>query len=434
MNPRWAAGAAAIASVALLTAGTFHFGLHTDDYFMLRPHTWGELRRAWHGSWDWGQVWPPYYRPLTVWASQATFTLTGFSAPAIRTVVALELVAVAWLLGQFVMRELRSPVAGAFAAALITVQPAAVLSMGWYFQQNHRWAAAATVTAFLLWQRLRRTPSAAAWWPIHVAVLTGTLFKEDVLAVEPLLLLWQWMRARWIGDVPRPTVRMSMALAAGCGLFVLARRLLLGQLGGELEALRGPMDIPHHIGWSLYAGLIRFRDLHTGTSPAQWCASAATASLWIAGGVAAWRRRSPSALLMAQGATLALTSAIMASVAVPWYTRHHIIAMGGVLIAAGCLTAIVDRSWPGRRVIAGAAASALLIASLFASRGVLMSYGPCDPNTLDEDGNLSAWIGARPIPEFQWIRPWLDLKARLCDSGTYYDVDEAVRRGEIKIQ
>lgn len=434
MNARWAIGAAAVASVALITAGTFHFGLHADDYFMLRPHTWDELRRAWHDSWDWGRVWVPYYRPLAVWANQATFTLTGFSAPALRTIVALELVAVAWLFGQFVMRELRSPLAGVFAAALITFQPAAVLSMSWYFQQNHRWAAAATITAFLLWQRLRPTPSAAAWWPIHVAVLIGALFKEDVLAIEPLLLLWQWMRAGWIGDVPRPSVRMAAAVVAGCGIFLLTRNLLMGQLGGELEELHGPMDIPYHIAWSLYAGLIRFRDMHAGTSPAQWCVSALTAGLWLAGGVALWRRRSPSTLLAAQGVTLALASAVMASVAVPWYTRHHVIAMGGVMIAAACLTGILERQWPGRRAVAGATASALLIASLFASRGVILSYGPCDPNTLDEDDGLADWIGVHPAPEFQWIRPWLDLKARLCESGAYHDVDEAVRRGEITLR
>ncbi|MBP8274685.1 MAG: hypothetical protein KAY59_09655, partial [Acidobacteria bacterium] len=181
----------------------------------------------------------------------------------------------------------------------------------------------------------------------------------------------------------------------------------------------------------MYSGLLRFRDLHANTSPVLWLASASTAALWILGGVVVWRRRSHATLLVAQGLTLAVASASLASVAVPWYTRHHLIAIGGVLIASALLAGVLEYAALRRRAIAAAIALTLIVTSLLASRSMLLAYGPCDPHTLDEDRHVATWIGPSPVPEFQWVPPWLDRKALLCASPADHDDAAAVRRGEI---
>ena len=418
---------AAIVAVALLTAGMWQFGLHLDDYFMLRAHGWAELRRVWHGTWDTGQVWPDYYRPLAVWANAATFAITGFNVGALHIVVWVELVVMASLLGLFIRRELRSDIAGMFAAGLVIVQPAATASLGWYFQQNHRWASIFFIAALLLWQRRRHTASAAAWWPIHLAVLAGCLFKEDVIVAEPVLIAWQWMRARWIGDVPAPPARMVAVMAGGCAAAALAHVWALGDVGAEIGGRAVGLDgIARELVRNLYVGLIRFRDMHTATSGMQRTASALTALVWLGAIAAVGKGHTAGAMLVGQGITLAFAAALTMVVAAPWYMRHHVIAMGGVMIASGCLCLITELE--RGRWLARSTGCALLAACLLASRGNLLSYGPCSDKTLSDDAQMIDWIGMPPAPEFRRLPQWFDLKFQMCETGDRQHINDAFRR------
>lgn len=435
MTARWAIAAASAASVALIMVGTFHYGFHTDDYFMLRPHSAAELVRVWRGTWDTGGVWVPYFRPLSQWANEATFALAGYSAPLVSAVVAIELAVLAWLVGLFVLRELQSPVAGGFAAALVVFQPSAANSLVWYFQQNHRWSAAAAMVALLVWQQRRVRPSAIGWWPIHVAVLVGALFKEDVIIVEPLLLLWQWLRARWIGDVPRPSLAMCIAIAGGCAGFTAAHALLLSGVGGEISDQTAISRLPYHLIRDLYVGLIRFRDVHGGhTSPAQWAASATIIVGSVAGVWTMWARRSPRRMMAVQGARFAWAAAGVTALASPWYTRHHLIAIGGVFVLSACVLELRDGATRSARAVAGVLSAAVLLSCWLSTRATMDDYRPCGRSTLGEDASQIEWLTSLRSQEYAWVPQWLELKARLCDAGQYYELDEAIRRGDICTQ
>lgn len=224
----------AILAVALTYFDAARLGFFWDDYLILRPRPWTELLRVWHGSWDTTGIVPLFYRPLAVWTDTAAFTLLGFDERWLRLTALVELGLGAWLVGLFVYREAASVWLGAFASALFAVHPAVSQSAGpWWFEQNHRFSVILVALALLAWQSRRSALTWISWWPIHLSILVGSWFKEDVLALAPLLLVLQWWRARVAADIPRLTPRFVAAVTAAWALWFGFRWWLLGVVAGH---------------------------------------------------------------------------------------------------------------------------------------------------------------------------------------------------------
>ena len=420
---------AAILAVAATYAGTGALGFFWDDYLLLRPRPWAELLRVWHGSWDITGYSPPFYRPLAVWADTAAFSLFGFNESWLRFVALAELAVGASLVGQFVRREGAGIWFGALAAVLYAVHPAVSASAGpWWFEQNHRLAVICAVTALLTWQSRRAALSWRAWWPVHVWILAGSLFKEDVLVLAPVLLLFQWWRARLLRDVPFPSLMFIGRISAGWAAWFMARWWLLGAIAGA--PIGGPdgtlADAVRHGLRGMWRVFIEVRAMQGESLITHQIATLLLIVVSLAGVTAWWLGASNRArLLMGQGLALGLGANVLAAIA-SFPTRYHLMAIGGVLLLSGALVAWHDRFTGPRRPTVAIMAVALALSFSTASRASVWLYRPCTSANLHLDTQLRVWLEGVPAWRSSWILPWLDEKAQRCADGRTVVLTDAI--------
>lgn len=411
---------AAVLAVAATYVGTGPLGFFWDDYLLLRPRPWSELLRVWHGSWDITGYGPVFYRPLAVWADTAAFSLFGFNGTWLRLAALAQLTVGAALVGQFARREGAGVWFGALAATLYAVHPAVSASAGpWWFEQNHRLAVICAVAALLTWQSRRSTLSWRAWWPVHAWILAGSLFKEDVLVLAPVLLFFQWWRARVLGDVPSPSLAFITRISSGWAAWFVARWWLLGAIAGA--PIGGPdgtrADAARHALRGLWRVFIEVRAMQGESLVPHQIATLLLIAVSLAGLTAWWLGASPRArLLMGHGLALGLGANVLVAIA-SFPTRYHLMAIGGVLMLCGALLAWHDRNAGPRRAAVAILAVALAVSFSTASRASVWLYRPCTPANLHLDTQLRVWLDGIPFWRESWVLPWLDEKAQRCADG-----------------
>lgn len=423
-----------IALVAIIAVGLTYFdaarlGFFWDDYLILRPRHWSELLRVWHGSWDATGYSEPFYRPLAVWTDTAAFAAFGFNEPWLRLTALAELAAGALLIGEFVRRETASTAAGSYAALLYAIHPAVSQSAGpWWFEQNHRLSIICAGLALLAWQSRRAQLSWRHWWPVHAAILAGSWFKEDVVVLAPVLLLFQWWRARTLRDEPAPTLRFASHVAAGWAVWFLIRWSLLGSVIGR--PIGGPTDEwtdrLHHAGRGLWLTFLRVRAMQGEVAPVHQVATVAMAIALIAT-VWIWRLASARArTLLGYGVIAGLICNVPVAFA-SFPTRYHLIALGAVLLLAGLALAWTDRARHSRGLASVRVGCAVLAALLvFSSRANMQIYAPCTAANLHLDFQLRIWLERLPNWHDSWILSWLDVKRTRCAEGRYVAITEAI--------
>jgi hypothetical protein len=341
-----------IALVALLTVGATYFGtwslgLWWDDYVALRPWRIHDVASAFTGSWDRWDVWPAYYRPLSVAWYAVSFELFGLHALPMHLVSLAGLAAAAWLAGLFAWRETGTPIAGIAAAALYSTHPAVALAQGpWLFLQNHLLCTLLVLAALLSWQKRRAEPGLGRWWPLFALALAGFLVQEDMIVLAPSLLMLQYIRARTVADVPRPGTRLVLLTLVFIGCLAAGRWALLGQLGGP----------PFHSLTGMAANIIRgpvrtLLLLEDSPAGIQWLGSAGLIVTLIAGAWTAVRgARATESMLLVTGLGLVACFSVPLVFASSW-SRFHLVALGAVLALAGSIHVCrrflaVARGWP----------------------------------------------------------------------------------------
>ena len=115
---------AAGAGLAVAYGGRVDVGLYYDDYHLVRPWSFIELRRAWLGSWDPTGIEPAFYRPLTAALYATRFHLFALNATAMHYVSLIGHGVCAVLLGWFLRREGAAVSLAAFGSWLYAVHPA----------------------------------------------------------------------------------------------------------------------------------------------------------------------------------------------------------------------------------------------------------------------------------------------------------------------
>jgi len=417
----------AILAIALTYFDAARLGFIWDDYLILRPRPWTELLRVWHGSWDATGFSEPFYRPLAVWTDTAAFAAFGFNEGWLRLTALIELGMGAWLIGLFVSRETTSMWLGAFAAAVFAVHPAISQSAGpWWFEQNHRFSVICVAAALLAWQSRRGTLTWRSWSLVHVTILIGSWFKEDVLTLAPILLLFQWWRAQSAGDVPRLTMRFVAEISAAWACWFGLRWWLLGVVAGR--PIGGPLDDwgdrLHHAGRGLWLTFIRVRAMQ---GEVEIVHQVATVTLVISLLLAVWTwRRAPTHARALMGYGLIAGGAFNVPVAIASYpTRYHLITIGAVLLLAGTAAAWQDIAPRLRTAISGACVALIIVLSL-SSRANMRIYAPCTEANLDLDLQLRAWLEGIPYWSHSWILPWLDDKAARCAEHRYVPTGIAI--------
>lgn len=428
-----------VAAIAIVVVALTYFdagwlGFFWDDYLLLRPRPWSELLRVWHGSWDQTGIVPAFYRPLAVWTDTAAFAVFGFNEPALRACALLELAVGSWLIGEFVRRESASVWLGVFTAALYASHPAVSASAGpWWFEQNHRLSVICAGAALLAWQSRRAQTRWLAWWPVHLWILIGSWFKEDVLVLAPLVLLFQWWRARTTADLERPSARFVGQVGAAWAVWLGARWWLLGQIAGEPIGgpLGGWMDRAHHAVRGLWLTFGRVRAMQGEVAGVHQVTTVLLIAVSIAG-LVAWRTNASARARVLMGYGLIAGLAFNAPVAVASFaTRYHLIAIGAVLFLAGAAIASHDatagaaRRW-ARRIVVPLTCAALLLCFSLSSRASVNFYRPCTRANLQLDDQLRDWLRRTDAWRDSWILPWLDAKARLCDANAYRRIDAVI--------
>jgi hypothetical protein len=407
--------AVSLASVLAVYGDTTGFGFHYDDYHFARPWTAAEVGSTFAGSWDPSRIESPFYRPLTASWYALRFEIFGLNAFAQRVVTLIGLTAAVWMLGLFVWRESRQRWTAVAATALYGIHPAMPYAQGmWLTNQMHVLASLTVLSALLIWQRARAL-GPLAWAPIAVLQIIAFGFKEDTLALTPLVLTLTFVRSRLVGDIPAPG---PMVIGGGVllmGALPALRYELLGRLGGY--------GVPGwEQGWNNFRrGLDGVMRLVPARRPWQSIASAVSTGVLLGGAVCSFRRQSAGRYLFVAG----LLTAIFFNlpfVLVSKAEQMHLVAMGIVIALAGGIQAIVE-SVPRGFVRHGVAAlvAAGLLTLLPLARHIAGDFAPCSSQTFRTDALAADW----------WIVPdeiqaWLRVKPDACKTATPAPLIEAL--------
>lgn len=384
-----------------------------DDFIVLRPHSWAELAGVWHGPWDPTGIVPAFYRPLSVWANAAGFAVAGFHPHLLLGIALVELAAGAALLGLVVTRETATPATGAFMAAAYALHPSVALSAGpIWFEQNHRWSVIAVAAALLAWQRVRADDTWRAWWPVHLWIWIGSLFKEDVLVTLPVIAAWQWWRARVDGGAPVRWRVHAPWLIVWTG-WMLARWWLLGTIAGR--PFGGPdtlADAAYSFALGPWSVLLRHRTFYWEQFAAHdW--SVGIPALVGAWAVLRWRTLGGPARSLIGAGAIALVSYNVLLALGSSETRYHLLVAGAMLAVSGAVHGLSVRH--GNR-IAAAVAIVALAAVAAGSTATLRDLRPCTGTDLTLNDSTRGWLAGAGRSD-HWAFEWLDLKTRSCASG-----------------
>ncbi len=429
MNPirrdAWWPLVAAAISVGGLAAVSHYRALLWDDFLFLRVHPWRELRAVWTGPWAPDGDEPLFYRPLAIWAYAAGFMLAGLHQSRLLAIAAIELIAGAWLFGLFIRRETGTASLGAFAAAAYALHPAIAASAGFiWFEQNHRWSTILVAAALLAWQRVRSSERWITWWPVHLWIWLGSLFKEDVLMTLPLIAWLHWWRGRQIGDTAPWRVRTFSPWVAVWLAWMALRSWWLGALAGPPQE-GFPTELGRVIGNLGRAALVVLAD-HRGITSISGTGHIVSTVVTLAvllflvvrlpkaGTMVRYLTGVGIGMFALYGVLLGLASS---------ESRFHLITAAAVVL----LTAAVQLAGlgePPRR--AGRIIACVTLAAL--ALGATASYrqlAPCSPTSRVLDASSRIFLENAPGAP-RWGSQWLAVKRTLCLAGRDPIVREAL--------
>lgn len=139
-----------------------------DDYYLVRPHTWSEVRGGLTGSWYTDGVMVPFYRPLTVLFHAARFEILHFD-PLMHHGLSLALfTVVASLAGWIAFRVTGVPWVALLGVAAVGTHPGLPYALvAWITNQMHLLQSLVVLGAIGWWVRYRRR-DVTWWWPLLV--------------------------------------------------------------------------------------------------------------------------------------------------------------------------------------------------------------------------------------------------------------------------
>jgi hypothetical protein len=485
-----AVAAAAGLGIAISYSGRADVGLYYDDYHLVRPWSFIELRRAWLGSWDPTGIEPVFFRPVTAALYATRFQVFALNTTAMHYLSLLGHGLCATLLGWFLRREGASIWLAAFAAWLYAVHPAFPhAQVSWLTNQMHLTQSLVVLGSLLLCQTARDRP--AVWWtPLAGLAAVAFLVKEDGVMLLPVLAAMTALRVAILGaKAPRawlPLLGCAIVLVVGLLAFRQGR---LGRLGGygtpDIHSL-----IPNYLKgmesafllwpttriWQAVASVIAAAAVTVSLCVSRWrtgrlplllagvllvaalmlnvpaafyskvsynifawqgLASGVAISVLALGlGAALWNRQRFPLFLIAAGLAVALGFDAPFAL-VSKREQYHLIALGSVLALAGAAQAICYLSaQPTRRLVCGAVLVASTLPFPLLARHLAGEFLPCAAPVLKADEGAKGWWVVPPE-----IKEWIDAKAQRCAAGlaptpiwglpfVAWDVFPEVERGE----
>lgn len=402
-----------IAVVAAVYGRSLAFDFIQDDYYLLRPWSSAELASVFHGPWD-PKLWEPvFYRPLcTAWYA-AMFWLFGLNATAIHFVSLVIVTALTLLLRSVVVRETGSHRLGLFGGVLLLLHPAlSVSSVVWATSQHVFLGMICAVIAVRTWQWCRSGPD-RRWLALIPPLAAGMMFREDVVLVAPALLVAQFARARLVGDVPAPRLRLVGRMGAILALAFALRYWLLGGLGGY--------------GWIVIEDLHnawRQGPRHALLTPAPGTPGAIAAAAvmtvgFIVGSIVLWRRGEPRLRALWTLGIAAMLSVNFAQFQFPAPMRFGLmttLATLALTAAAGALGQVILAH--AGRVVAGVVIAAALLPLAHTSRYAYSDRWSC--NSLQFEVEMANEPVTTPD-----IRAFLLDLPRQCAGQTFVRLNES---------
>ena len=376
----------AVCTTTLLYRNTLRYGFDYDDYHFMRPHSLGDVRRAFFDTWDPAGIMVPFYRPLTVAFHALRFELFGLNSVA-HHAVSLGLFALAAALAGWIATRLAGRrLAGFLAVLLFVCHPAMPYALAaWVTNQMHL-IEVVTVFSALVWWDIVRARTATWWLPLLIAATAAFLIKEDGVMLVPAIVVLHWLRRR-LAEPQLPRVPIAFL---SLSLLLLVSLILIR--GAALEGLGGYGRPTMSGAWRNFVngpnGVFR---LVPADRPWQLHASTFATVLPLMG-LALWPRASRGArLLLLSGVATALLFNLPAAFASK-AEQMHFVAFGAVITLTGASLTLFD-ALPGR---AGAFVSGTVIAAGIMTFGLVAAdisrdFAPFGPMVASHDRIVEGW-------------------------------------------
>lgn len=410
----------AVGCVLPLYWPSLRYDLFQDDFFLLRPWPPEHLIGVWTGGWFVPES-ADYYRPFAIWLYKALFFPFGLNSRVLHVLPLLMLSALAWMVGRFVRIEAGDTRLGALAVVLTVVHPMTTVAAGaWIANQYQALVGIGMMGALLWWQRCRNR--SFVWWlPMALPIILAAFTKETGLVVPLIVVAIHVGRTLWVRNLAAPTRWWHLLAVIGLLLALLGwRGFALGGVGGYPTPRAVAVDQYFDAYWAVLFEPVRM----VGTPLAKWVFAGASL-LGVGTGLFVLLRRMPTV-----AATLALEGlVILGAMAVPTamvFSRDRLMPhpVGAVLLltAGAAVAAQLSTAW---RVLAGAAATLGVVASVTLASTALTRFEPC--RSVQVGDPFSLLDEPRTVPP-EMIR-WLDLLRRNgCDSATHAPLVTATQR------
>lgn len=208
---------------------------HLRGYFT--SHLWANAGSDWVSN---------YYRPLFLIWLRVNYALFGVHAAYWHaTSIALHLLAI-WMV--FVAaRELlellgcetgAGKMTAALAALLFGLHPVHTEAVAWLSASSELLLTIFCLGAFASYCKARRSEKSLPWAAVSVALFAAALLtKETALLLVVVVLVCEWVQASRTGSGTRVAVWRTLPWAATAALYLVVRRLALGELGHTQVAL-----------------------------------------------------------------------------------------------------------------------------------------------------------------------------------------------------
>jgi hypothetical protein len=392
---------------------TLNYGFSYDDYYLVRPHTADDLRRALVGSWYPKDVMVPFYRPLTVAFHAARFELFHFDPRLYHWLSVVLFGAVAALVGLITRRLVAGTGFALLAVAATAGHPNLPYALvAWTTNQMHLLQSIIVLLA-LMWWVTHRTQGTAGWLPLLGFQIGAFLVKEDGVMLLPCLVVLEILFARMIeGRRSIPPIPFLVGAVLTLGALIWLRTWALGGLGGYAHPDWARMQA--NFGEGLSRALLYQPFDRAGKSFVGYTVITITA----VGLLASWLRKD----LRRAGFLILGGFVIAAAFNVPFVfvtkrEQLYLLALGGTLAFSGGVAAIwlLLQNRSGRLVFA-----ILLLATLVVSgrvtRQMAADFEPYGPTTLAYDEIVQGWASVPPeIHEFlaRKRRLWNERRERL---------------------
>lgn len=385
--------------VSVVYGPSLWYRFYWDDYGAVRPWRLDELQDAFTGIYRPLAVDARFYRPLTSLYYATAFELFGLNTFWLHLIPLIGLTLAATLFGVLMYRKTHQRAFKLLGTFFFAVHPNVVGSTGpWIANQYQTFSVVSALAALILWQRCRTKP-ARHWWPLVIPCLVCALFKEEGVLLPLVFPAIQWLRSRWLKDLPPPPAGVVWGAVVLAALLFGWRFAVLDGLGGYGDpitlstffwnVIHGPRDV-----------LLRQRDLDA----LGWAVTAVKLALFVAALWVLWRRTDRNA---AATVLTGLVFAIVLALPLGFVTGHgrfYFIATGAVLMIAGVAQAVVPKlqARVGTAAVAAGVGGIGLILLLQSIERV-GEFAPCSPVKRQHD--LAEVVAHDAVPAE--IRAWL---------------------------